>query len=399
MRMRGMAAGLALAMTFGQAQAQNGPVRIGVLTDMSSSLSDTQGMGSVEGARMAVEDFGGTVLGRKIEVVHADHQNKADIGATTARRWFDTEDVRLVVDLGSSAVALATQTIAKDKDRITIATGAASSELTGKACSPNSFHWGYDSYQFSGAASAQMVKAGLDTWFFVTADYAFGYALENDTRKVVEAAGGKVLGSVRHPMNTQDFSSFLLQAQASGAKVIAIASAIGDLQNALKQGQEFQIFGKKQVASAMALLLVDVRSVGLQATQGTSISTVFYWDQDDATREFAKRFRARMQRPPSEAQAMNYSGVLHYLKAVKAAGTTETQAVLAKMKEMPVDDLMTKQAKLRADGRLMRDVRLAKVKTPAASKGEWDVFEIGATVPGEQAFRPAAESACPLLAK
>lgn len=399
MTLKGMAAGLALLAAVGHAQAQDGPVKIGVLTDMSSSLSDTQGMGSVEGARLAIEDFGGTVLGRKIELVHADHQNKADIGATIARRWFDTEDVRLIVDLGNSSVGLATQGIAKDKDRITIATGAATSELTGKACSPNSFHWGYDSYQFSGAAPAQMVKAGLDTWFFVTADYAFGYALENDTRKVVEAAGGKVLGSVRHPINTQDFSSFLLQAQGSGAKVIAIASAVGDLQNALKQGQEFQIFGKKQVPSAMALLLVDVKSVGLQATQGTSISTVFYWDQDDATREFAKRFRARMQRPPSEAQAMNYSGVLHYLKAVKAAGTTETQAVLKKMKETPVDDLMTKQAKIRADGRLMRDVRLAKVKTPAESKGDWDFFEIGVTVPGEQAFRPAADSACPLLAK
>jgi branched-chain amino acid transport system substrate-binding protein len=394
-----MAAGLALIAAVDHAQAQDGPVKIGVLTDMSSSLSDTQGMGSVEGARLAIEDFGGTVLGRKIELVHADHQNKADIGATIARRWFDTEDVRLIVDLGNSSVGLATQGIAKDKDRITIATGAATSELTGKACSPNSFHWGYDSYQFSGAAPAQMVKAGLDTWFFVTADYAFGYALENDTRKVVEAAGGKVLGSVRHPINTQDFSSFLLQAQGSGAKVIAIASAVGDLQNALKQGQEFQIFGKKQVPSAMALLLVDVKSVGLQATQGTSISTVFYWDQDDATREFAKRFRARMQRPPSEAQAMNYSGVMHYLKAVKAAGSTETQAVLKKMKETPVDDLMTKQAKIRADGRLMRDVRLARVKTPAESKADWDFFEIGATVPGEQAFRPAADSACPLLAK
>lgn len=399
MMLKGMVAGLALIAAVGHAQAQDGPVKIGVLTDMSSSLSDTQGMGSVEGARLAIEDFGGTVLGRKIELVHADHQNKADIGATIARRWFDTEDVRLIVDLGNSSVGLATQGIAKDKDRITIATGAATSELTGKACSPNSFHWGYDSYQFSGAAPAQMVKAGLDTWFFVTADYAFGYALENDTRKVVEAAGGKVLGSVRHPINTQDFSSFLLQAQGSGAKVIAIASAVGDLQNALKQGQEFQIFGKKQVPSAMALLLVDVKSVGLQATQGTSISTVFYWDQDDATREFAKRFRTRMQRPPSEAQAMNYSGVMHYLKAVKAAGTTETQAVLKKMKETPVDDLMTRQAKIRADGRLMRDVRLARVKTPAESKGDWDFFEIGATVPGEQAFRPAADSACPLLSK
>ncbi|QRG07359.1 ABC transporter substrate-binding protein [Xanthobacter dioxanivorans] len=381
------------------ASAADGPVRIGVLTDMSSALADTQGMGSVEGARMAIEDFGGSVLGRKIELVHADHQNKPDIGSATVLKWFDNDDVRLVVDLGNSAVGLAVQRIAKEKDRITIATGAATSELTGKACSPNSFHWGYDSYQFSKAAPAQMVKSGLDTWFFITADYAFGYALENDTRQVVEANGGKVIGSVRHPINTLDFSSYLLQAQASGAKVIAVASAVSDLQNVLKQGQEFQIFGAKQTPAAMALLLVDVHSVGLKATQGTGISTVFYWDQDDETRAFAKRFKERMGRPPTEAQAMNYSGVAHYLKAVKAAGTTETQAVLAKMREIPVNDLMTQNAMARADGRLMRDVRLAKVKTPAESKGPWDYFAIGEVIPADQAFRPTADSACPLLKK
>nr|WP_245454106.1 ABC transporter substrate-binding protein [Aquabacter cavernae] len=381
------------------AQAADGPVRIGVLTDMSSALADTQGMGSVEGARMAIEDFGGTVLDRKIELVHADHQNKADIGAATASKWFDNDNVRLIVDLGNSAVGLAVQRIAKEKDRITIATGAATSELTGKGCTTNSFHWGYDTYQFSRAAPAHMVKSGLDTWFFITADYAFGYALENDTRAVVEANGGKVVGSIRHPINTLDFSSYLLQAQASGAKVIAVASAVSDLQNVLKQGQEFQIFTAKQVPAAMALLLVDVHSVGLKATQGTTISTVFYWDQDEATRGFAERFKKRTGRPPSEAQAMNYSGVLHYLKAVKAAGTTDTDAVLKQMKDTPVNDLMTKDAKLRVDGRLLRDVRMAKVKTPEQSKGPWDYFEIGEIVPGDQAFRPAGESACPLLKK
>lgn len=346
------------------ARAVEAPVRIGVLTDMSSALSDTLGPGSVEGARMAIEDFGGTVLGRNIELFSADHQNKADIGSNIARRWFDTNDVRLIVDLGNSAVALAVQGIAKDKDRITIATGAATSELTGKACSPNSFHWGYDSYQFTQAAPAKMVKSGLDTWFFITADYAFGYGLENDTRNVVIASGGKVLGSVRHPGGTSDFSSFLLQAQASGAKVIAIASAVADLQNTLKQGQEFQIFGDKQRPAAMALLMVDVKSVGLEVTKGMEISTVFYWDQDDATRAFAKRFQARLKRPPSEAQAMNYSAVLHYLKSVKAAGTTDTRVVLQKMKETPVEDIMTKKAVIRPDGRLMRDVRLATIKSP-----------------------------------
>jgi len=390
-------AGLAALAVAPVARAADGPVRIGVLTDMSSAFSDTQGMGSVEGARMAIEDFGGSVLGRKIELVHADHQAKADIGASVASKWIDNEDVRLIVDLGNSAVGLAVQRIARDKDRITIASGAATSELTGKACSPNSLHWGYDTYQFSKAAPAQMVKSGLDTWFFITADYAFGYALENDTRQVVEANGGKVLGSVRHPVNTHDFSSFLLQAQASGAKVIAMASAVSDLQNVLKQGQEFEIFGPRRKAAAMALLLVDVRSVGLKATQGTAISTVFYWDQDDDSRAFARRFQARMGRPPTEAHAMNYSGVLHYLKAVKAAGTTETQAVLKTMREMPVNDPMTRNAMLRADGRLMRDVRLARIKTPEESKGPWDFFAIGAVLPAEQAFRPAAESPCPLL--
>lgn len=381
------------------ASAADGPVRIGVLTDMSGPLSDTQGPGSVEGARMAIEDFGGSVLGRKIELVQADHQNKADVGAATAAKWFDAEDVRLIVDLGNSAVGLAVQRMAQEKDRITIATGAATSELTGKSCSPNGFHWGYDTYQFSYAAPARMVKSGLNTWFFITSDYAFGHAMENDTRKIVEAGGGKVLGSVRHPINTHDFSSYLLQAQASGAKVIALANNVADLQNTLKQAQEFQIFGSSQVPAAMVLLLVDVRAVGLKATQGTLVSTVFYWDQDDEARAFSERFRKRMGRPPTETQAMNYSGTMHYLKAVAAAGTTDTKAVLAKMREMPVNDPMTKNATLRADGRLMRDIHMAKVKTPAESNGEWDYFTIGELIPAEQAFRPADQSPCPLLKK
>lgn len=383
----------------GAAQAADDPIRLGVLTDLSGYNSDTQGMGSVEGARMAIEDFGGKVLGRKVDLLYADHQNKPDIGASTALRWIDTDDVRLIVDLGHSAVALAVERIAEDKNRIMIATGAASSEITGKSCSPNTFQWGYDTVQFSLAAPARMVKSGLDSWFFITNDFAFGHALENDTRRAVEAAGGKVLGSVRYPVGTHDFSSYLLQAQASGAKVIALASAVSDLQNILKQGQEFQVFTKKQVPAAMALLLVDVHAVGLSATQGTTVSTVFYWDQDDDSRAFSERFRKRMGRPPTETQAMNYSAVLHYLKAVQAAGTTDTKAVLAKMRELPVNDPMTKNAMLRADGRLMRDIHMATVKTPAESKGEWDYFKIGDLIPADQAFRPADQSPCPLLRK
>ena len=375
-------------------------VRIGVLTDMTGVLSDTLGMGSVEGARLAVEEFGGRVLGKNVEVVHADHQNKADIGANVARKWIDTDGVGAILDLGNSAVAIAVQNIVKEKNRISVSAGAASSELTNKYCNPNSFHWGYDSYQFAKASTAELVKSGADTWFFITADYAFGHGLENDTRKAVEAAGGKVLGAVRHPANNMDFSSHLLQAQASKAKVIGLATAVADLQTAIKQGTEFKVFGDKTRVSAMAMLLVDVHSVGLKAAQGTVLSSVFYWDADEGSRAFAKKFAAKTGRPPTEAQAMTYSATLHYLKAIKAAGTDETSAVIAKMRELPVQDAVTQgQARLRADGRLMRDIWLVRVKKPEESTKPWDYFHVLNPIKAENAFRPVAESECALLKK
>ncbi len=399
---RGLRAGVlaaALSAAFaGQALAAD-VVRIGVLTDMSGVLSDTLGMGSVEGARLAVEEFGGTVLGKKIEVVHADHQNKADIGANIARKWVDADGVGAILDLGNSAVAIAVQNIVKDKNKVSISTGAASSELTNKYCNPNSLHWGYDSYQFAKASAGELVKSGADSWYFITADYAFGHGLENDTRKAVEAAGGKVLGAVRHPANNMDFSSHLLQAQSSKAKVIGLATAVGDLQNVIKQGTEFKVFGDKQKVAAMAMLLVDVHGVGLKAAQDTLLSSVFYWDADEGSRSFAKKFEARMKRPPTEAQAMTYSAALHYLKAMQAAKSEDTGAILAKMREMPVDDLVTKGAKLRADGRLMRDILLVRVKKPAESKRAWDYFQVLSPIKAENAFRPVAESECALVKK
>ena len=374
-------------------------VRLGVLTDMTGALSSALGEGSVEGARIAVEEFGGTLLGKKIEILAGDHQNKADIGVAIARRWIDTQDVNAIFDLANSAVAIAVQNLAKEKGKISIATGAASGELTNKYCNSNSFHWGYDSYQFTKASTAELVKAGGNSWFFVTVDYAFGHAVEADQRAAVEAAGGKVVGTVRHPLNTADFSSFLLQAQSSGAKVVSFASSTADLQNAMKQSTEFNLFSGGRMSSAPILLIMDVHNVGLQHAQGTMASAVFYWDANEGTRKFAEKFSKKMGRPPTDAHAMTYSATLHYLKAAKAANSLDNDVVMAKMREMPVEDLVTKGAKIRADGRLMRDVFLARVKTPATSKKPWDYYEILSTIKGEDAFRPEKDSVCPLIKK
>jgi branched-chain amino acid transport system substrate-binding protein len=372
-------------------------VRIGVLADMSGTYADVQGAGSVEATRIAVEEFGGTVLGKKIEVVSADHQNKADLGSNTARNWIDNFDVGVIIDLGNSAVAVAVQNLVKEKNRISIATGAASAELSNKYCNSNSLQWGYDTYQFAHASSVSLTKSGGTTWFMITADYAFGHALENDARSAIEAAGGKVVGAVRHPLNTSDFSSYLLQAQASNAKIIAMANGVADLQTALKQGREFNVFTEKQKLAALAMLLSDVHSVGLNVAQGTILSSVFYWDATDGTRKFSEKFAAKMGRPPSETQAMNYSATLHYLKSVAAANTTDTTAVLNKMRTTPVNDLLTVNARIRADGRLMRDIFLVQVKTPAESKKPWDYFQVNGAIAAVDAFRPANESVCPLL--
>jgi branched-chain amino acid transport system substrate-binding protein len=382
------------------AAAQGAPVKIGVITDMTGVLSAVSGEGSVEGVRMAIEDFGGSVLGQKIELLSADHLGKPDVASAIARRWIDQDGVDVVMDFVSSAVAIAVQNVANERNKITLITGAASSDLTGKYCAPNSFHWGYDTYQQSSVVPPALVKEGFDTWFFITADYAFGHALERDATKKVVEAGGKVVGGVRSPINTSDYSSFLLQAIASKAKVIVIAAATDDLQRLVKQAHEFKLISAERQAAALPMQLVDVYSVGAEAMQGIRFSSVFYWDLDDKTRELSKRFAGRMNKPPSEVHAMNYSAAMHYLKAVKAAGTKDTAAVVAKMRELPVDDAVTTPpAKIRADGRLMRTIYVGVVKKPGESKGPWDLYKDLKPIAGELAFRPLAESDCALVKK
>ena len=380
------------APTFAQAQK----VKIGVLTDMSGALSAVLGQGSVDGARMAIEDFGKTVAGMPIELVFADHQHKPDIGSSVARRWFDEEQVDLLLDLGSSAVAIACQTIARDKNKVIIVTGASSSDITNKFCNANSFHWGYDTFMQSAAVASDMTKRGGDTWFFITADYAFGHSLEADATKRIIARGGKVLGGAKHPANTLDMSSLLLQAQSSGAKVIGLASAGDDLERIIKQGNEFGIW-RRQKAAAFPLQLYNVPAIGVEAMQGMLHNTIYYWDRDDKTRDFGRRFWKRNGKPPAETHAVNYSAVTHYLKAVKAAGTKETSAVLKAIRSLPVDDLVTRNGKVRADGRLIRPTHLVEVKKPSDVKEQWDVLNVVSEIAGDDAFRPAAESVCTLL--
>jgi branched-chain amino acid transport system substrate-binding protein len=395
-----MAAAVLSALILSSTASAADVVRLGVLTDMTGVLSSSLGDGSVEAARIAAEEFGGTLLGKKIEVVSGDHQNKADIGMAIAQRWIDTQDVGVILDLGNSAVAIAVQNLVKDRNKISIATGAASGELTNKYCNSNSFHWGYDSYEFTKAMVPQLVKSGGDTWYFITVDYAFGHAVEADARNLIEANGGKVIGAVRHPINTSDFSSYLLQAQTSGAKVIAFASSTGDLQNAIKQAGEFYLFADGRIKSAAPVLLIaDVDSVGVKAAQNAVFSAVGYWDADDQSRAFSEKFWKRMGRAPTDAHLVTYSAALHYLKAAAAADSLETDAVIAKMREMPVNDLVTKDARVRADGRLLRDVYIGRVKTPEESKKRWDYFKIERKISGEEAFRPVSESVCPLLKK
>ena len=393
------AALVALALSSGaEAQISDGVVKLGVLSDMSSLYSDATGKGSLVAAQMAVKDFGGKVLGKPIEVVSADHQNKPDIGANIARQWYDQEQVDTIVDVPTSSVALAIQQISKDKDRVFLMSGPGSSDLTGPACSPTGVHWTYDTYALSHVAGKAMVERGENTWFFITADYAFGHALERDATDVVKASGGKVLGSVRHPLNTQDFSSFLLQAQASGAKVVALANAGGDTQNAIKQAAEFGLQKSGQKLLALLIQVTDIHSLGLQTAQGMILTEGFYWDHDEAARKFAQRFLEQMHFMPTMIQAGVYSEVTHYLKAIQAAGTDEAKAVVAKMRALPIDDFFAHNAKLRQDGRMVHDMYLMQVKTPAESKGAWDLYKILATVPGEQAYRPVDQGGCPLIA-
>jgi branched-chain amino acid transport system substrate-binding protein len=394
-----LAAGVALAVLVNPVSAQtisDDVVKIGVLTDMSSLYADATGKGSVAAVQMAVADYGGKVKGKPVEVVYADHQNKPDVGISIARNWYDNEKVDAIFDVPTSSVALPISALTREKNKININSGGGSSDLTGPACSPNTVHWTYDTYALSNVAGKAMVKAGEDTWFFVTADYAFGQALERDAANVVTSNGGKVLGDVRHPLNTSDFSSFLLQAQASNAKVIGLANAGGDTTNALKQAAEFGIMpGQKMIALLMEI--TDVHSLGVKATQGLIVTDAFYWDRDDESRAFSKRFYEKVGHMPSMIQAGLYSATMHYLKAIEAIGTDEAPKVMEQMRKMPVNDFFAKNGKIRIDGRMVHDMYLFEVKKPEESKGEWDLYKLIATVPGDEAFRPLDKGGCPLV--
>jgi branched-chain amino acid transport system substrate-binding protein len=389
---------IGLSSSAARAQISDDVVRIGVLNDQSSLYADAGGHGSVLAAQMAVEDAGGKVLGKPVDVVFADHQNKADIAVNIARQWFDVGKVDMAIGFDNSAVALAVEQLAADKDRIAIAGAVGSTAFTGKQCTPTEASWIYDSYALTTSVAKALVAEGHDTWFFITVDYAFGYSLEADASAAVKAAGGKVLGSVRHPLNTSDFSSYLLQAQASGAKVVALADSGGDMINATKQANEFGIT-KNQSLASMLVFITDVHSMELKVAQGLRLVTAFYWDRDDETRAWSKRFFERQHAMPTQTQASTYSAVRHYLKSIEAAGTDEAKAVMAKMREIPVNDFFAHNGHLREDGRLVHDMYFAQVKTPAESTKPWDYYKILATIPGDQAFRPMSEGGCPLVAQ
>ena len=391
------AAALAFAAA-AQAQVSNDVVKIGVLTDLSGAYSDLAGPGSVLAVKMAVEDFGGKVLGKPIEVVSADHQNKGDIAANKAREWFDRDNVDMIIDLVSSSTALAVMKVAKEKNKVSIVSGAASTKITNEDCTDTNVHYTYDTRSLAEGTGRAVVKHGGDTWFFLTADYAFGHSLEKDTSEVVIAAGGKVLGSVRHPFPGQDFSSFLLKAQASGAKVIGLANAGTDTQNSIKQAAEFGITPKQKLAGLL-IFITDIHSVGLKAAQELYVTESFYWDQDDAARAWSKKFFDRHKKMPTMVQAGDYSATMHYLNAIKAAGTDDTAKVMEKMRATPVNDFFAKNGKIRADGLHVHDVYLFQVKKPAESKQPWDYYKLVQTVPGEQAFTPLSQSKCPLVKK
>ncbi|MDN3625523.1 ABC transporter substrate-binding protein [Methylobacterium isbiliense] len=374
-------------------------VKIGFILDMSGIYADVTGPGSAAAARMAVEDFGGSVLGAPIEVLVADHQNKADVAAATARAWFDTEKVDAILDVAASATALAAADIARAKNRIIAFSGPGAVRLTNEACSPVSIHWAYDTYALSNVTAQATVKAGGDSWFFITADYAFGHELERDATAVVKASGGSLKGSVRAPINTPDFSSFLLQAQGSGAKIVGLANAGRDTTNAIKQAAEFGLTQSGQKLAGLLVYINDVHSLGLGPTQGMLLTEGFYWDLDEGTRAWSKRFFERTGRMPNMSQAGVYSTVTHYLKAVRQAGTDETQAVMKVMRETPVNDFYARGGRIREDGRMVHDMYLFEVKTPAESTGPWDLYKRVATIPGDQAFQPLSASRCPLVKK
>ncbi|MGZ5650438.1 MAG: ABC transporter substrate-binding protein [Usitatibacter sp.] len=401
-KLKTLVAAAALALSAGAVHAQisGNVVKIGVLNDMSSLYADLGGQGSVTAAKMAIEDFKAKEKGLNVEVVFADHQNKPDVGSQIATKWIDSEGVDVIVDVPNSGVALAVNQIVRDKGKVFINSGAASSDLTGAKCSPNTVHWTYDTWMLANGTGSAIVKRGGDTWFFITADYAFGHALERDTEAVVLKNGGKVLGKVRAPINTQDFSSFLLQAQASKAKVIGLANAGADTTNAIKQASEFGIVKGGQNLAGLLVFLSDVHGLGLDKAQGLILTTTFYWDHNDQTRAWAKRFAAANGgKYPTMVQAGVYAGVLHYLKAVAALKSDDGTKVVAKMKELPTDDPLFGKGTIRADGRKIHPAYLVEVKKPSESKGPYDYYKVLATIPADQAFRPLADGGCELVKK
>ena len=393
---------LLFACTFeteAQDKVSDGVVKIGMLEDMSSIYADITGLGAVTAARMAVEDFGGKVLGKPIEIISADHQNKPDIASATVRQWFEVEHVDALMDVAASATALAAIEVAKTKNKVVVLNGPGATRITNEACTPVSVHYTYDNYALSHGTGAAMVTAGYDTWFFLTADYAFGHDLEQVTAAVVKAGGGKILGSVRVPINTSDFSSALLQAQASKAKVVGLANAGADATNSIKQAAELGIVRGGQKLAGLLVYINDVNALGLGAAQGMQLTTAFYWDRNEDSRAWAQRYFERMKKMPNMTQAGIYSATLHYLKAVQAAGTDETQAVMEKMRGTPVNDFFVSNGRIREDGRMVHDMYLYEVKAPAESKGAWDYYKLIATIPAGQAFQPLSESKCPLVKK
>lgn len=379
------------------AEVSDGKVKIGILNDQSGVYADFGGKNSVEAAKMAIEDFGGKVLDMPIEIVSADHQNKPDIASNIARQWYDTEQVDTIMELTTSSVGLAVQALSLEKKKITINTGAATSELTGAQCTPYGFHWVYDTHMLAVGTGGALVKEGGDTWFFLTADYAFGYSLEENTSAFVTSQGGTVTGSVRHPLATTDFSSFLLQAQSSGAKVIGLANAGMDTQNAIKQAAEFGITQGGQKLAALLFTIAEVHGLGLDAAQGLNLTESFYWNRTPESAEFGKRFMERTGSMPNMVHAGTYSAVTQYLKAVQAAGSDDSDAVTAKLHEMPVDDVFAQGGKVGANGRLIKDVYLMEVKKPDEVTEDWDYYKVLATIPGDQAFLDPAKSGCPLV--
>ena len=398
MRALGLAAAVALAAGTAQAQVSDGVIKIGVLTDMSSLYTDLSGAGSVLAAKMAVEDFGAAAKGMKVEILSADHQNKPDVGSSIARQWYDVDKVDVIVDVPNSGVALAVNEVTREKNKVFLVSGAASSALTGDKCSPNTIHWTYDTWALANGTGRAIVKTGGDSWFFITADYAFGHQLEADTMAVVKEMGGKVVGSVRAPLNTPDFSSFLLQAQSSKAKIIGLANAGGDTINSIKQASEFGIVKGGQNLAGLLVFLTDVHSLGLPVAQGLIFTEAWYWDMNDANRAFAAKFAPQDKGiHPTMIHAGVYSAVTHYLKTIEQTkNDTDGKAVVAKMKSMPTDDKLFGKGTIRADGRHVHDMYLFEVKKPDESKKPWDYYKLRATIPAAEAFRPIDKGNCPL---